>query len=83
MAKHILNLTLNILDKFLSWSPIGLILLSLFPIGQYLHFHSNLGSRKSANISHTVHVMKVPWRSPMHVHNVAGESADYYSHHGG
>jgi hypothetical protein len=30
---------------------------------------------------HTIHVMKLARRSPMRVHEVAGESAVYYPHH--
>jgi hypothetical protein len=43
----------------------------------------NMDSRKSANISHISHIMKVPGGPPMHVHDVAGESAIYNPHHEG
>jgi hypothetical protein len=41
----------------------------------------NTDSSKSANIPHTVHIMEATQQSPMHVHDVAGESAIYYSRH--
>jgi hypothetical protein len=40
-----------------------------------------MDSRKSANISHTIHIMNVPRQSSMYVHDVAAESAAYYTHH--
>jgi hypothetical protein len=43
----------------------------------------NLDSYKSTNISHTIHIMKMGWRSPVCVHDVAGKSGVYYLHHEG
>jgi hypothetical protein len=40
-----------------------------------------MDSSKSANISNTIHIMKVAMQSPMCVHDVLGESAIYYPHH--
>jgi hypothetical protein len=46
---------------------------------EFTFFITNMGNRKSANISHITQIMKVP----MHYHDVAGESVAYYQHHEG
>jgi hypothetical protein len=82
MAIHIQNITTHILNNFLSLSPIGWFLFSLFPIGRHLHF--SLGIRIAENTptsSFTIHIMKVLRQSPIHVHDVAGKFAIYYPHH--
>ncbi len=42
-----------------------------------------MDSRRSANISPTIHITKVPRQLDMHVHDVAGQSVVYYTHHEG
>jgi hypothetical protein len=64
--------------QFLSLSPIGWFLLSLFPIGQQLHFILQIRIAKNMSISHiAIHIMKVSRQSPMHIHDVVGKSAVY------
>jgi hypothetical protein len=68
--------------QFLSLSPIGWFLLSLFPIGQHLHFSLQIRIAKTTPTSRlTIHIMKVLRQSPMPVHEVAGKSAVYYLYH--
>jgi hypothetical protein len=66
---------------FLSLFLIGWFLLALFPSSWF--FSMKMDSSKSANISNTIHTMKVAMRSPMCVHDVVGESSIYYLHHEG
>jgi hypothetical protein len=52
MAKHILNLTFHIQNNFVSLSPVGWFLLSLFPVG----LHENFSLQIGINISQTIHI---------------------------
>ncbi len=73
MAKLIQNLTFSILHNFLSLSLVGWFLLPLFPIGRHLHFSLRIGITENMPTSHfTLHIMKVPKRSTMHIHDVVG-----------
>jgi hypothetical protein len=70
--------------QFLSLSSIGWFLLSLFPIGQDLHFPLRIRIAENTPTScFTIHIMKVLRQSPLHIHDVAGKSAIYYPHHEG
>ncbi len=78
------HLKYNILKKVLSLSSIGWFLLSLFPIGQNLHFLLRIWIAENTPTSRfTIHIMKVPRQSPRRIHDVAGISAIYYPHHEG
>jgi hypothetical protein len=82
MTKHIQNLSFHIVNNFLSSSPTGWFLLPLFPIGQHLNFSLRIRIADNTSMSHfTIHIMKVPKWSTMHVHDVVGKSAVYYPHH--
>jgi hypothetical protein len=81
MANHILNLTFNILNNFSTLFPSGLFLVLVSYWSIFTFFITNRDSRKSTNISHTIHIMQVPRWSPLHVHDMAGISAIYYPHH--
>ncbi len=60
MAMHVRNITFHILNKLLSLSSIGWILLSLFPIGRDLHFLSQIQIAENTPTSRfTIHIMKV------------------------
>ncbi len=84
MAMHVRNITFHILNTFLSLSPIGWFLLSLFPIGRDLHFSLRIRITENTPTSRfTIHIMKVLRQSPMHIHDVAGKSAIYNPHHEG
>jgi hypothetical protein len=84
MATHIRNITTHILNNFLSLSPIGWFLFSLFPIGRHLHFSFRIYiAENTPTSSFTIHIMKVLTQSPIHVHDVAGKFAIYYPHHEG
>ena len=61
MAIHVQNLTFHIQKKFLSLSPIGWFLFSLFPIGRHLHFSLQIRIAENTPTSRfTIHIMKVP-----------------------
>jgi hypothetical protein len=65
-------------------SPIGWFLLSLFPIGEHLHFSFRIKIAENTPTSRfTIHIMKVLRQSPMHIHDVVGKSAVCYPHHEG
>jgi hypothetical protein len=82
MAMYIRNITFYILNIFLSLSSIGWFLLSLFPIGRYLHFSFRIRIAKNTPTSRfTIRIMKVLRQSPMRIHDVAGNFAIYYPHH--
>jgi hypothetical protein len=84
MAIHIQNITTHILNNFLSLSPIGWFLFSLFPIGRHLHFSLRISIAEiTPTSSFTIHIMKVLRQSPIHVHDVAGKFVIYYPHHEG
>jgi hypothetical protein len=84
MAIHIRNITTHSLNNFLSLSPIGWFLFSLFPIGRHLHFSLRIHIAENMPTSFfTIHIMKVLRQSPIHVHDVAGKFAIYYPHHEG
>jgi hypothetical protein len=84
MAIHIRNITAHILNNFLSLSPIGWFLFSLFPIGRHLHFSLRIQIAENTPTSFfTIHIMKVLRQSPTYVHDVAGKFAIYYPHHEG
>ncbi len=67
--------------QFLSLFLIGWFLPALFPSSCFSMM--KMDSRKSANISNTIHIMKVAMQSPMCVHDVVGESTIYYLHREG
>jgi hypothetical protein len=70
--------------NFLSLSPIGWFLLSLFPIGQHLHFSFQIRIAENMLTSRfIIHIMKVLRQSPMRIHDVVGKSAVCYLHHEG
>jgi hypothetical protein len=76
MAIHVQNITTHILNNFLSLSPIGWFLFSLFSICQHLHFSLQIRIAESTpTSSFTIHIMKVLRQSPIHVHDVAGKFA--------
>jgi hypothetical protein len=84
MAKHIQNLTFHIQNDFLSLSPIGRFLHSLFSIGPHLHFSLQIQIEENTPISHiTIYIMKVFRWSSMRIHEVVGKSAIFYLHHEG
>jgi hypothetical protein len=84
MAIHIRNITIHILSNFLSSSPIGWFLFSLFPIVRHLHFSLRIWiAENTPTSSFTIHIMKVVMQSPIHAHDVAGKFAIYYPHHEG
>jgi hypothetical protein len=84
MAMHIQNTTFHILKNILSLSPIGWILLSLFPIGQHLHFSFRIWIAENKPTCHfTIHIMKVLRQSPLCIHDVVGKSAICYPHQEG
>ncbi len=84
MAMHIRNTTFHILKKVLSLSPIRWFLMSLFPIGQHLHFSFRIRIAENTPTSHfTIHIMKVLRQSPMRIHDVVGKSDVCYPHHEG
>ncbi len=59
---------------FLFSSPTGRFLLSLFAIGEHLHFLLQVGIEANPPSSHiTFHITKMPRRPPMLVHDVAGK----------
>jgi hypothetical protein len=79
---HMQNITFHILKSFLSLSPIGWFLLSLFPIGRHLHFSFRILIAENTQTSRfTIHIIKVLRQSPLHIHDVVGKSAVYYPHH--
>jgi hypothetical protein len=84
MAMHIRNITFHILKSFLSLSPIGWFLLSLFPIGRHLHFSLRIRRAENTPTSRfTIRIMKVLRQSPMRIHDLVGKSVIYYLHHEG
>ncbi len=69
---------------FLSLSPVGCFLLSLFPIERHLQFSLQILIAESMPTSHfTIDIMKVPKLSTLHVHDVVGNSVVCYQHHEG
>ncbi len=81
---HVQNLTLYILNNFLSLSSIGWFLLSLFPIGRDVQFSLRIRKVENTPTSRfTIHIMKVLRQSPIRIHDVPGKSAIYYPHHEG
>jgi hypothetical protein len=75
MAIHVQNVTFHILNNSLSLSPIGWFILSLFPIGQDLHFSLQIRIAENTPTSRfTIHIMKELWQSLMHIHDVAPSS---------
>jgi hypothetical protein len=84
MAMYIRSLTFHILNNLLSLSSIGWFLLSLFPIGQDLHFSLRIRIAENTPTSRfTIHIMNVLRQSLMRIHDVVGKSALYYPHHEG
>jgi hypothetical protein len=78
------KITFHILKKVLFLSPIGWILLSLFPIGRHLHFSFRIQiAENTLTYPFTIHIMKVLRRSPSRIHDVVGKSVVYYPHHEG
>jgi hypothetical protein len=68
--------------KFLSLSPIGWFLLSLFHIGQHIHFSFQIRIAENILTSRfTIRIMKVLRQSPLRIREVVGKSAVYYPHH--
>jgi hypothetical protein len=81
MALRIRNLSFHILKSFLSLSPTGWFILSLFPLGQHLHFSLRLRIAENTPTSRfTIRIMKVLRQSPMRIHDVVGKSDIYYPH---
>ncbi len=80
MAKYIRNLTFHILNNFLSVSPVGVCFPCFLSVSIYI-VTMNTDRSKYANISIAINIMKMPRRSPVHIHDVAGKSAVYYPHH--
>ncbi len=73
------NITFHILKKVLILSPIGWFFLSLFPIGQHLHFSFRIQiAENTPTYRFTIHIMKVLRQSPMCIHDVVGKSVVYY-----
>jgi hypothetical protein len=61
---------------------IGWFLLSLFPIGQNLHFSLQIKIAENMPTSRfIIDIMKVHRQSPMRIHDVVGKSAIYYLFH--
>ncbi len=84
MVLLIRKITFYILKKVLFSSPIGWFLLSLFPIGQHLHFSFRIRiAENTPTYPFTIHIMKVLMRSPMRIHDVVGKSVVYNPHHEG
>jgi hypothetical protein len=84
MARHIQNITFHVLKCILSLSPIGWFLLSLFLIGQHLHFSLRIWIAENSPTSRfTIRIIKVLRQSPMRIHDVVGKSVIYYPHHEG
>jgi hypothetical protein len=84
MTMHIRNTTFHVLKIVLSLSPIGWFLMSLFPIGRYLHFSFRIRIAENTLTSRfTIHIMKVLRQSPMRIHDMVGKSAVCYPHHEG
>jgi hypothetical protein len=82
MALHIRNITFHILKSFLSLSPIGWFLLSVFPICRHLHFSFQIRKEENTPTSRfTIRIMNVLRQSPMRIHDVVGKPAVYYPHH--
>ncbi len=91
MAKHILNCELHMLNISCPcyWSVVPLLVFYWSAELNTIHHKggqagSNMFSYwQQANLPSTICTMKAARWSPMHVHNVAGESAVYYLHHEG
>jgi hypothetical protein len=80
MAKYIQNLTFHILNNFLSLSPVGVCFPCFLSVSISIVI-MNTDSSKYANISIAIHIMKMPRRSPVHIHDVAGNlQYMYYPH---
>jgi hypothetical protein len=84
MAMHIQNTTFHIRKDVLSLSPIGWFLLSFFPIGEHLYFSFRIQIAENTPTScYTLNIMKLLRQSPIHIHDVVGQSPVCYPHHEG
>jgi hypothetical protein len=84
MAKHILNLPFHILKHFFYIVSYWMVFTSLVSYCLVLHFSLQIWIEENTRTYHfTIHIMKVPKSSAVHIPDVVGKSAIYYPHHEG